>query len=346
MYLSGIFPALTTPFYSDGRVYFRKIEHNADRYSRTPVAGLVVLGSTGEAIMLSDEERRDVLRVTREFTAPEKVLIAGVGAESVRETLAMCDFAAQQGFDVALVRTPHFYRPQMTPENILNFYRTVADHSPLPVLLYSVPVYTAYDLPVEVVAQLSEHPNIIGMKDSGGKMEKIKQIIAQTRGAKQAFEVTEVFSAVTGRMKREQEKEDAPLVQIEGAPPVAVVPNPKLKTRTREVGFQLLSGTATQILEALQAGCSGSVLGAAAFVPTACFEVVAAFKDNDIALATEKQQRLMEPSKRIVSELGVPGIKYACDWNGYYGGPPRLPLLPLTMEQKKTVESVLADLRN
>src|SRR5688500_1054779 len=104
--LSGIFPPITTPFYPDGRVYYRKLEHNADRYSRTPVAGMVVLGSTGEAIMLSGEEQREVLREARSATAAEKVLIAGTGAESVVETLALTEHAARLGYDAALVRTP------------------------------------------------------------------------------------------------------------------------------------------------------------------------------------------------------------------------------------------------
>lgn len=109
MLLQGIFPAVTTPFYADGAVYYKKIEHNIDRYSRTPVAGMVILGSTGEAIMLSDQERRDVLRAAAEAAAPEKVLIAGTGAESVIETLRLTEYAAALNYDAALVRTPHFY---------------------------------------------------------------------------------------------------------------------------------------------------------------------------------------------------------------------------------------------
>ena len=105
MLLQGIFPALTTPFYPYGRVYYRKIEHNTDRYSRTPIAGMVVLGSTGEAVMLSDEEKQELLRVTRENSAPEKVLIAGTGAESAIETLRLTEYAATLGYDAALVRT-------------------------------------------------------------------------------------------------------------------------------------------------------------------------------------------------------------------------------------------------
>ena len=127
MLLHGIFPPLTTPFYPDGKVYFKKLEHNVERYSRTPAAGLVVLGSTGEAIMLSDDERREVLKVAREAAAANKVLIAGTGIESASETLRLTEYAAALGYDAALVRTPHFYKKQMQPANLLAFYRTVAD---------------------------------------------------------------------------------------------------------------------------------------------------------------------------------------------------------------------------
>src|SRR5258708_6756756 len=165
MLLQGIFPAVTTPFYPDGAVYYKKIEHNIDRYSRTPIAGMVVLGSTGEAVMLSDDERRERWRVTAEVAAPKKGLFAGRGAESGTEPLRLTEIAAKLNYDVAVVRTPHFYRPQMKPEALLAFYRTVADRSPLPVLLYTVPPFTAYDLPLEVIVALSEHPNVIGIKE-------------------------------------------------------------------------------------------------------------------------------------------------------------------------------------
>ena len=132
MLLSGIFTPITTPFYPEGNVYFKKLEANVDRYSRTPVAGIVVLGSTGEAILLSDEERRAVLKTAREAAANNKVLIAGTGIESALETLRLTDYAAELGYDVAMVRTPHYYKGQMKPANILAFYRMVADRSPLP----------------------------------------------------------------------------------------------------------------------------------------------------------------------------------------------------------------------
>jgi 4-hydroxy-2-oxoglutarate aldolase len=351
MLLQGIFPAVTTPFYPNGAVYYKKIEHNIDRYSRTPIAGMVVLGSTGEAVMLSDEERREVLRVTAEVAAADKVLIAGTGAESVLETLRLTEYAARLKYDVALVRTPHFYRPQMKPEVLLAFYRTVADHSPLPVLLYTVPPFTAYDLPLEVITALAEHPNIIGIKESSGNVEKVAAMVAGTRHIRRTATVTDVQQAVTARMLAAPAMGDnssqlVSVSQLNGGTDVAVAAPPKLKTRTKEVGFQVLVGAAHTLLDSLLAGASGGVLGIAAPAPTICFEIHAAWKDNDLDLARSKQVGLAPVTKRVVSELGIPAIKYAMDLNGYYGGPPREPLLPLTAAQKSEIDGLMSNFRN
>jgi 4-hydroxy-2-oxoglutarate aldolase len=350
MLLQGIFPAVTTPFYPDGAVYYKKIEHNIDRYSRTPIAGMVVLGSTGEAVMLSDDERREVLRVTAEVASPEKVLIAGTGAESVVETLRLTELAAKLKYDVALVRTPHFYRPQMKPEAMLAFYRTVADKSPLPVLLYTVPPFTAYDLPLEVITALAEHPNIIGIKESSGNVEKVAAMVQATRHIKRAATVTEVQQAVTARMLSAPADENGSqmvsLGQLNGGSDVAVAARPRIKTRGKEVGFQVLVGAAHTLLDSFLAGASGGVLGFAAPAPTICFEIHAAFKDNDVELARSKQLALAPATKRVVSELGIPAIKYAMDLNGYYGGLPRLPLLPPTQAQKAEIEAMMNSFRN
>ena len=350
MLLQGIFPAVTTPFHSDGALYHKKIEHNIDRYSRTPVAGMVVLGSTGEAVMLSDEERREVLRISAEVAAPEKVLIAGTGAESVIESLRLTEYAAKLNYDAALVRTPHFYRPQMTPEAMLAFYRTVADQSALPVLLYTVPPFTAYDLPLEVITELAEHKNIIGIKESSGNVEKVEAMVKATRHIKRSTTVTEVQQAVTERMAAASagESNGGQLVSVGqltgGGSAVATVP--KIKTRSKEVGFQVLVGAAHTLLDSLQAGASGAVLAFAAPAPTICFEIYAAFRDNDIELARSKQELLTTATKMVVSKMGIPAVKYAMDLNGYYGGPPRLPLLPLTAAQKTDVEELMAPFRN
>src|SRR6202521_2545392 len=191
MLLHGIFPPVTTPFYPEGNIYFKKLEANVERYSKTPVAGVVALGSTGEAIFLSDEERRQVLKTGREVTAPNKVLIAGTGVESAIETLHMTEYAAELGYDVALVRTPHYYKKQMQPANLLAFYRTVADRSPLPVMIYNFPQATGYDIPAELVIELAEHPNLIGIKESSGDVEKVRRMVESTRHVKRAAAVNE-----------------------------------------------------------------------------------------------------------------------------------------------------------
>src|SRR3989454_2241605 len=200
MLLHGIFPPITTLFYPDGNVYFKKLAANVERYSKTPVAGIVVLGSTGEAIMLSDQERRDVLKVAREANIPSKVLVAGTGIESAIETLKLTEHAAELGYDVAMVRTPHYHKKQMQPANMLAFYRFVADRSPLPVMVYNVPSFTQYDIPAAVVIELAEHPNIIGTKESGGEVEKVREMVQGTRHVKRSSTVTETFDAVTPRM--------------------------------------------------------------------------------------------------------------------------------------------------
>ncbi len=352
MLLEGIFTAITTPFYPDGRFYARKLEHNVERYSRTPLSGLVVLGSTGEAVMLGDEESREVLRTARDAAAADKVLIAGIARESVAETLKLAEFAAGQSYDAVLVRTPNFYAPQMSGAAILNYYRMIADASPLPVILYNIPRFSKYDLPVEVIAELAFHPNILGVKDSSGSVDRIAATVAATKDApRRKAVVTEIFAAVTARMlEAEPAIGAATFVSAEmlgGGGALAVAPpRPAIKTRSREIGFQVLSGSPETLFDALEAGASGAVLALAACAPQACHEVYTAWKDKDPLLAQEKQERIAIASRRVGSELGVPGIKFACDLNGYYGGRPRMPLLPLTAEVKAEVTEIMANIRN
>ena len=371
MLLHGIFPPITTPFYSDGNLYFKKLEANVERYSKTPVAGIVALGSTGEAVFLSDQERRDVLKSTRAAAAPSKVLIAGTGSESALDTLKLTDYAAELGYDIALVRTPFYYKKQMQPANMLAFYRTVADRSPLPVMIYSVPSFTGYDLPVELVIELAQHPNIIGMKESGGDVEKVRRMVEGTRQVKRSATVTETFDAVTPRMLKatspgngqgrelvpvgalagsaEQTMEESPSASHTRANPSsspAVTVISGLKTRQKEVGFQLLVGAAQTLEPSLQLGAVGAILAFADAAPTACYEIYAARKEGDIELARLKQARIAKAAQRVVGEFGIAGMKHAMDFNGYFGGPVRLPLLPLTADLKAEVEQLMADIRN
>jgi 4-hydroxy-2-oxoglutarate aldolase len=373
MLLSGIFPPITTPFYPDGEVYYKKIEANVERYSRTPVAGIVIQGSTGEAILLSDQERRDVLKTAIAAAAPNKVMIAGTGIESAHETLRLTDYAAELGYDAAMVRTPHYYKKQMWPANLLAFYRTVADRSALPIIIYNFPQATGYDIPAEVLIELAGHPNILAIKESSGNLDKVKRMVEGTRHVKRQATVTETFEAVTPRMIKaataESEKQSRELVSVASlasssdsmerrASPLVhedVAPKPsssavtvlgKLKTRQKEVGFQVMVGAAHQLEPSLGLGAVGAILALACPAPTACYEICAALKDGDTALAREKQERVKLAAQRVVGELGVPGVKYSMDLNGYYGGPSRLPFLPLSGEQKAEIEGLMAGIKS
>lgn len=356
MLLSGILPPITTPFYPDGNVYYKKLEANVERYSRTPVAGIVVLGSTGEALMLSDQERRDVFKCAREAAGPNKVLIAGTGVESAIETLRLTEYAAELGYDIAMVRTPHYYKKQMLPANMLAFYRTVADCSPLPVIIYNFPQATGYDIPAEVVIELAEHPNLVGIKESSGDVEKVRKMVESTRHIQRSAAVTETFEAVTPRMLAAAATpanggELVPVGSLAGGSESkpsssAVTVVGKLKTRQKEVGFQVLVGAAHRLHASLDAGAVGAILAFGCAAPTACYEIYAAWKEGDAELARIKQERIATAAQRVGGELGIPGIKYAMDFNGYYGGPARLPFLPLTAHLKAEIEYLMADIRN
>ena len=351
MLIEGVFAAITTPFYSDEKIYFRKLEANVGRYSRSLLAGMVALGSTGEAVALTDAESRDVLRTVAEAAAPDKVLIAGVGRESVKATVEMAETAAEYKFDAVLVRTPTYYAPQMSQAAVLHHFRSVADRSPLPVLLYHIPKFVPYDFPVEVIAELAQHPNIIGIKDSSGRLERVRSTLEATRSApRRTVTVTPVFEAVTARMLVAAPAPDAmlvPLGDLVGGGAVAIPPPVvSMKTRTKEVGFQVLSGSAGTLFDSLEAGASGAILAFAACAPQACYEIYQAWKEHDPKLAREKQQRIDAPGQRVAGALGINGVKAACDFNGYYGGRARAPLIPLTAEQRAEVESLLATIRN
>jgi 4-hydroxy-2-oxoglutarate aldolase len=351
MLIEGVFAAVTTPFYQDEHVYFRKLEANMARYSRSLLAGMVVLGSTGESPMLDDQETQDVLRVAAAATAPEKVLIAGVGRESVKGTVELAEAAGKFNYDAVLVRTSSYYAGQMSPAAVLNYFRSVADRSPLPVILYNIPKCVPYQIPIEIIAELADHPNIIGIKDSSGSVERIRETVAATQSARRrTVTVTPIFEAVTGRMLAPSTETSGSFISagsLAGGTAVAAPPPaPPLKTRTREIGFQVLCGSASALLASLKEGASGGILALAACAPQACQEIHLAWKDHDEALAEAKQKLVAPVNKRIVGDLGISGVKYACDFNGYFGGRARSPLLGLTAAEKSEVEKLLSEMRN
>ena len=291
MAISGIFPALVTPFEPDGAVSLRGVRENIRRYNQTAVAGCVVLGSTGESVMLSREAADSVLAASIEVAAPAKLLIAGTGAESTSETIARTRRAADLGYAAALVKTPYYYKPVYKAETFIRHYRAVADASPIPVLLYSVPQFTGITLETPEILTLAAHPNIVGIKDSSGNIQRAAEIVA-------------------------------------GARP----------------DFQVLTGGAAVIYPALAVGARGAILALAAALPEKCAELFLLFESGRHEQAKALQLELAVASKRIVSEQGIAGVKYAMDLRGYSGGLPSLPLLPLAEEKKQAIAAVISQL--
>ena len=176
MQFDGIIPPITTPFMPNGEVHYAALQRNLAKYRSAGLQGFVVAGSTGEAAMLGSEERQRLFRVVRE-SAEDSLLIAGTGSESVRETLALIRHAGELDYAAALVLTPHCYPAQMLRRDTqLTFFRAVADSSPLPILIYNFPQMTGIDLPLDVVSELSEHPNIVGIKESSADLERIEEL--------------------------------------------------------------------------------------------------------------------------------------------------------------------------
>jgi len=352
--LEGLQLPLTTPFYPDGRLNLLKLEYNVARYSKTPAAGLVALSDCGEPTMLSDLETRQVLQGVSDAAPAENVLIAGVSRDSVAGTLDLAEAAAGFGYDAALVKMPSLLREGARgarAKEILTYFRAVADRSALPVVLYSCSFEAGELLPVETIAQLAGHPGIIGLVDCEGSRSRLEAIREETRAVRREVTVTAVFAAKTRRMRAYVEGAGAELIAADalsgGGAGLAVAPTkPAVKTRTKVVGFQILSGRTTGVLEGLRSGVVGAMPAFAAVAPQACYEVLAAWKDGDQGLAEEKQVRLQRVAERVEEELGVAAIKFGSDLNGYFGGGCRLPRLPLAGEERADVEALMQGLRH
>ncbi len=297
MKLHGIFPPIATPFDHNGDLYMAKIRHNVEKWNRTGLAGYVVCGSTGESVMLTCEEKARLWGAVGEAAGappgPGKLLIAGTGMESVRETVQLTNMAAGIGYQAAMVRTPHYYK------NLINngaaqalYYRAVADQSKIPIIIYNWPQVTGVDIPARTVVELAEHPNIIAVKESSGNIEKTMQMVNE-------------------------------------CPPA----------------FQVLVGSAPALYPCLMVGAVGAILAFANAAPYACISIYEAVRAREHEAAADLQRRATPAAVAVTTKYGVPGLKYAMDLNGYYGGPPRLPLAPPSPEAKREIEEAFRDVK-
>ena len=174
--LKGVFPPIATPFIQ-GKVAYDKLEANVERWGRTGIKGFVVLGSNGESVYLSEEEKRRVVETVARTAPPGMLIIAGTGCESTEETLRLTRDCAERGAGAALVITPHFFAGKMSEDALKRHYRALADHSSIPVILYNVPKFTHLNLSASIVSSLAEHPNITGIKDSAGNVSQLGEFL-------------------------------------------------------------------------------------------------------------------------------------------------------------------------
>ena len=174
----GAYAPITTPFTEDGEVAYDRLSENVARWARTPLTGLVVLGSNGEGVFLTEAERRQVMKTVRAALPADKVMIVGTGCESTYATAKQNEVAAEAGADAVLVITPNYYRSKMDGPAMVKHYTTLADKSSLPLFIYNMPGNTGIDLSAETVLEIAQHPNVVGVKDSSGNVVKMGTVIA------------------------------------------------------------------------------------------------------------------------------------------------------------------------
>lgn len=183
--LHGIYAPIATPF-AGGEIAYDKMEKNLDFWLGSDLEGIVVMGSNGEFVLLTPEEKEELMRFVCARAKGKKPVIAGTGAESTAETIRLNRKAAEAGADAVLVVTPNYYKGEMTDPVLARFYTDVADASPLPVILYNMPRNAGINISAKLAVELAKHPNIIGIKDSGGNIVQIADMI---RNAPEGFSV-------------------------------------------------------------------------------------------------------------------------------------------------------------
>ncbi|MGD8343906.1 MAG: dihydrodipicolinate synthase family protein [Desulfobacterales bacterium] len=285
--LNGIFPPIPTPFINE-KVAYDKLAANIERWNPAGLKGYVVLGSNGEYVSLSEEEKRAVVDSVVQSAANDMLVIAGTGCESTAETVRLTEDCAKLGADAALVVTPHYYGGRMNDVALIQYFSTVADQSPIPILLYNVPKFTHINMAADLVARLSEHPNIIGLKDSSGNIIQLGEI---------------------------------------------------LNALARD--FFVLVGTAGVLFSGLTLGCVGGINALANVAPKQCVSILERVKAGDLDAARDLQLKMLPVNQAVTAVYGVPGLKAAMDMLGYFGGDPRLPLLPSSERQKSEIREIL-----
>ena len=314
--LSGIFPPLPTPFKEDGALDLEALRANVEQLNPTGLSGYLALGSNSEAVHVTPDEASRVYATVCTAAAPDKVVIGGTGQFSTQATIEMTKRAADAGCAAALIITPFYYKNSMTAEALRAHYHAIADVSPIPVMIYNVPANTGFNITPSIVADIAQHPNVIGMKDSAGDINQLAEAVRLTRS-------------------KMQDAHSAGGKHPEGTSPDV------LSASSAE--FAVFSGNYGAMLPGLTFGIVGAILAVANIAPDECVAIFNLFKQGKIEEAGELHLRLLPVARGVTSQFGVPGLKAAMNLLGYHGGWPRLPLLPLGASPRSEVEKMLRD---
>jgi 4-hydroxy-2-oxoglutarate aldolase len=264
--------------------------HNLERWNQTGLQGYVVLGSNGEWVFLNERERLEVLRTARAAIPSDKLMIAGTASESTANTITMTNQAAEIGADAAIIVNPSYYKSQMTSSVLVNHYTTVADRTDIPLLIYNLPPATGMDLPADLLVELSHHPKIIGVKDTGGNMAKMAETVRRASGS-----------------------------------------------------FHVLAGSANFFYPSLAFGVSGGILALANIAPQESVTLHRLFTEGKMDEGRALHMRMLPVNLAVTTRFGISGLKAAMDMLSYYGGPPRLPLQPLSGDRRSELQDILRE---
>ncbi len=286
--LNGIFPPLPTSFHKNEKLACGKMQDNIRKLSQYDLAGFLVLGSNGELVNLSENERQKVYSLARDVVAKDKILLIGTGGQTTRETISNNTVAAISGADAVLVLNPFYYKGLMSKKALVEHYWAVADVSKVPVIIYNMPASTGLDMDAETIVRISAHQNIIGVKDSGGNIVKMGDI-----------------------------------------------------RRMAEPEFQILAGSGGFLLPALSVGAVGGILALANIAPNQCLSIYNDFFKGDIEKARKMQLDMIPVNTAITSRWGIPALKRAMDYLGYYGGSARKPIQALSPETEKELIKII-----
>ncbi|MCG6878986.1 MAG: dihydrodipicolinate synthase family protein [Deltaproteobacteria bacterium] len=283
--IKGVFAPITTPFVNE-ELSIEQFRENVRKYSETPLAGFYVLGSNGEAKSLTEDEKLKVLEAVMAEKAPHQLVMAGAGYESTRQSIAFSKVAQSMGVDFVTLLTPSYFKKRMTDEAIAKYFEDVANAVSVPVIAYNAPGFTGLTISPGVIARISRHKNIIGMKDSSpGNMGKYLAAKAE--------------------------------------------------------GFAVLAGSASILLTGMVLGASGGVVSLGNAFPHKCCDLYDLYQKGDMEGALKTHYLLFRLNQAVSGSFGVAGVKYAMDVAGYHGGDPRLPLLPITEDGKRSIDAAI-----